>query len=404
MIELIHSDLRKTNLFLRIDIQPIFQFEEKGGIRFRISVQENWYIYPSLLVEISDRNFNVWWNEHDHTLKRLNLGLGINHVNFTGAKDQIKLKAQGGYLRKMQVYYNRPALVAKSKLGLFAALNYFEHREIVVQIENNKPVYQKGEGSKIYFNKEVILGTNYQHNKLWNYFLELHYFHNKLDPEQAIRYPSFLLTKTNIQQYGFAQLSASYFDMDHALRPTRGLQLNWTLKKAGLGFGDDLHYLNISQTIRACKKLLDQFFLQTTITGEIALERKQKPLNIYKAYDYNESGISGYEYYEINGLDFIYNHNEMRYYLGAYTSNLLNRLFNKSNFLIRTDLDLSFQLNTAYVHDPFYFQTNDLTNKVLFSMGPGLNFTINEVFQFNINYSVNHLKEDGIYFHTRKTF
>ena len=67
-------------------------------------------------------------------------------------------------------------------------------------------------------------------------------------------------------------------------------------------------------------------------------------------------------------------------------------------------MDLSLQLNTAYVNDPFYFQSNDLTNKILFSLGPGLNFTINEVFQFNLNYSVNHLKEDGIYFHTRKAF
>lgn len=73
-MELITSDLRKTNLFLKIEIYPVYLFEETGGVRFKVVVQENWYIYPSVLFEIADPDFNVWWNEHHRSLKRVNYG------------------------------------------------------------------------------------------------------------------------------------------------------------------------------------------------------------------------------------------------------------------------------------------------------------------------------------------
>lgn len=403
-MELITSDLRKTNLFLKIEVYPIYLFEETGGIRFKVVLQENWYIYPSVIFEISDPDFNVWWNEHNRSLKRVNYGLGLNHVNFTGVRDQFKFKLQGGYLRKLQFLYNRPALFSNSKFGLYSALNYIEHKEIPIQIKNNKAVYKKIGDTKIYFNKEVVLGLNYKQNKFWNYTFEVHYFNNKLNKQLAVEYPDYLLTGDHLQNFSLGIATASFFDMDHILRPTRGLQLNWAIKKAGLLKQEDLNYFNFVQSIKACKKLFNHCYIQTNITGELALVRKKKPLNIYKGYDYNDTGISGYEFYSIDGLDFIYNHNEFRHFIGSYTTDFFKRVLRINSFLIKTDLDLSLQVNTAYVNDPFYFQSNDLTNKILFSLGPGLNFTINEVFQFNLNYSVNHLKEDGIYFHTRKAF
>ena len=66
-MELITSDLRKTNLFLKIEVYPIYLFEETGGVRFKVVLQENWYIYPSVIFEISDPDFNVWWNEHNRS-------------------------------------------------------------------------------------------------------------------------------------------------------------------------------------------------------------------------------------------------------------------------------------------------------------------------------------------------
>jgi len=40
-MELITSDLRKTNLFLKIEVFPIYLFEETGGVRFKVILQEN---------------------------------------------------------------------------------------------------------------------------------------------------------------------------------------------------------------------------------------------------------------------------------------------------------------------------------------------------------------------------
>lgn len=82
VIARITSDLRKTNLFLQINIKTVFHFEENAKIKFIIEVQENWYLYPNIIFELADRNFNVWWNEYDRSFKRINFGLGAQHVNF----------------------------------------------------------------------------------------------------------------------------------------------------------------------------------------------------------------------------------------------------------------------------------------------------------------------------------
>jgi len=84
------------------------------GVRFNISnwdtenktadiaidFQENWYIYPGIIFELADRNFNVWWTEQNRDFDRVNYGVNVDHINVTGRKDKLRIKLQHGYTKE----------------------------------------------------------------------------------------------------------------------------------------------------------------------------------------------------------------------------------------------------------------------------------------------------------------
>lgn len=400
----IKSDLRKTNLFLKVDIETRFSYDERAEVSFIISLEENWFIFPSIIFELADRNFNVWWNEFDHSLKRINVGLGLDHVNFTGASDRLRVKYIFGYSKKAELNYSRPALSATSKIGLQAAIYYSEYTEYPVITENNKPVFIKEQTESIFSNRELSMGIHYKKNKLWNYDANMQIHFNRFKPGQARAYPDFFLHSDSTQNYGILYLVVSYVDIDHPLNPTRGWSINWTLTKTGLGWGNPYNYLSLSQNIKTSRKLFDRCYLTSGLYGKLAIDRNKRPYNLYKSASYSDTDISGYEYYVINGLDYAFLNNEVRYSLTRFHWQFFKIFKNEPTFRITTELDLSYQLNAGYVNDPFYYKNNNLVNTLLYSTGIGLNFTLNDIFEFNVVYAINHLKETGFYFHTRKTF
>src|SRR5690606_4078534 len=106
-----------------------------------ISVIENWFIYPYLIFELADRNFNVWRKEFNYSLRRVNYGIAGNHINLSGNKDKLKLKIQGGYIRKLEIFYEYPYLW--KNWGLTGNVLYAENREIPYISKENKPVFFK---------------------------------------------------------------------------------------------------------------------------------------------------------------------------------------------------------------------------------------------------------------------
>lgn len=95
----------------------------------KIKLQENWFIYPNVIFELADRNFNVWWNEQNRSLDRVNLGGRVNWINVSGHRDRLRLITQFGYTRKYDLEYGFPYLNKAKTLGIAAAVVYTENRE-----------------------------------------------------------------------------------------------------------------------------------------------------------------------------------------------------------------------------------------------------------------------------------
>jgi outer membrane protein assembly factor BamA len=91
------SRILNTGLFKEVALNIKSWDTESNHISIEIKVQEAWYIYPIPIFELADRNFNVWWDEFNGSLSRVNYGIRFTHNNLTGQQDALKLTAQFGY-------------------------------------------------------------------------------------------------------------------------------------------------------------------------------------------------------------------------------------------------------------------------------------------------------------------
>ena len=80
-------------LFNFVDIVPNYN---ENNIDIAIEVVERWYVWPYPILEISERNFNVFWdslqNSNFTDFSRLNYGVFLNWYNFRGRNELLKMK------------------------------------------------------------------------------------------------------------------------------------------------------------------------------------------------------------------------------------------------------------------------------------------------------------------------
>jgi hypothetical protein len=70
ILDLDKKKLINTRLFNTVEIRML-EFQQ-DQLDLLIDVDERWYTFPSPIFELSDRNFNEWWQNYNHDLNRVN--------------------------------------------------------------------------------------------------------------------------------------------------------------------------------------------------------------------------------------------------------------------------------------------------------------------------------------------
>jgi len=404
VVEEIKADLKRTHLFTRIEIKPLIDFGSENTVLFQIDVHENWFIFPGIIAELADRNFNVWWYDHNASLDRINLGVTLEHINLTGVQDNLDVKYQFGFTNRIGFKYHRPAWSEKTAFGFGAGFNYTEFKETAVTTVGNKQVFVKDGNTPIYIKREYSASIYYKYNKLVNFQIHVVHNHHHLHHEQAMQYPEFFLEGASRQIFTQFNFNGQYSTIDHPLRPTRGMLYSASLQQIGIPELQEHTNTFLTQTVKTANKFGKRVHLEHALSAKLGLTRHQVPYNLYKGLGYSASNMSGYELYVIDGLDYAYINNQLRFHMATVRWDFFKIFKNEPMLRLKTDIDLSAQANLAYVNDPFFGAQNKLVNTLLYSTGIGINFTVNELVEFNAFFSINHLKDTGLYFHTRRSF
>lgn len=390
-----------TSLFNKVNIA--FQDWEAttNHIKLNVEVEETWYIYPIPLFELADRNFNVWWVEQDRDLNRLNFGLEFAHLNITGRKDKFKIKAEYGYTRQYSISYSMPFINRKRTVGLSFNTAYARNRELNYQTIDNKQAFYRSEDERFVYQRfsaesrvTYRPGFDFYHN------FTARYHQNQIaDTVASFLNPDFFLKERRLQRYFTLNYTFVYDTRDARPYPLTGNYLEVMLEKDGLGIFNDRDGLTFSARFDQYLALAPRWHVGFSGKSKVSLIRSRQPYNDNRAIGFGRDFLHGYEYYIVDGLDMAYLKSVLRFSLweNEVKFGKIMPIPAFRNMPIRLFLNLNNDF--GYVNDPFEKEANFLNNRLLWGAGLGLDIVLFYDKVLKIEYSFNHLFENGLFLH-----
>ncbi len=396
--------LLSTALFTDVNINVKNWDTEAHTCDLFIEMQENWYIYPSLIFELADRNFNVWWQEQGRSLDRVNYGLRMDHINLTGHRDRLKVKLQFGYTRKYELRYDYPYL--NRKWGFSGSVFFSERKEIGYITQGNKTLFHKEEDERRLLSRFRIGGTVNFRPELFTFnTLRFEYHHNTIDEIVASELnPNYFLNgDTNLR---FFRLE---YDLQHDRRvfiqyPEAGHLFFFNIKKEGLGIYDDYNNLSVFGGFEKYFNYRRNWIFAFRAKAKTNLIRDQIAFANNTGLGYGSDVISGYELYVLDGTDYFLYQSSIKYRLIDSIKDLGDNMPLNQFRRMSIKVFLRFNLDGGYVNEPAYRLTNDLNNQWIIGYGPAIDIILWNTFIIKAEYGFNELGESGFILQSGLTF
>ncbi|MAR65317.1 MAG: hypothetical protein CMB83_05290 [Flammeovirgaceae bacterium] len=396
---IIKEDERKivnTNLFNEVNINILpssITSKSLEIVDINIEVIESFYWIPSVLFELSDRNFNDWWENFNHDLSRINYGLGLTQYNFTGNADQLELSFRLGFIKEFYGSYFLPYISQKQKGGIKFNMNYIDYDHLEYNTENYIPQFYKSKNS---LKKHYVTSLEYSHRES---FYNYHYFkleYNNINMNDSI----FKLNDNyfiNNSDTKLNYLTLSYeFDRDFRdLKnyPLNGFRFNIKIEKNGLGISNNLNKLKIRLYYSKYIKLKNKYFYSFNISSVIS--SNNQPYILYE----NTYNLRGYEKYLIHGKSNVI-------FKNTFKKNILSKNISRNNQdYFKRIKNIPFRIYAKIFFDSGsiwkYSNTNinlDLNNNYLYSVGFGIDIVTIKNISLSSEISRNNQKNYNVSF------
>jgi len=373
---------------------------EKNTIDVSVDVKESWYIYALPIVELADRNFNVWWNTYDHKLDRLNLGARLDFLNFTGRNDKLKAKLQFGYTPKQELEYRFPYLNKRQSLGVSVGFLHSINKEVSYATINNQEQFVQIDERKLLQRWRAQASAVYRPNLFINYEFSLMF--QEYDVDQQIvseNYnPDYFRNGESVNTTVIAKASFVYDERDFKIYPSRGMVAQVELEKTGLNESTDENKLTTRAAVEWNMAFGRRFQQRLVGIGYYSLIRSQPSYIYYKALGYEQNYVRGYELYVVDGLDYFIGKYQIAYKLveSKVTWGSKSPIVQFKEMPFRIYLSMAGETGKAY--------ENPLANRWLYGWGPGLDVVLYNNFLFQFSVSTNHLGETGFFIHNKTSF
>jgi len=384
--------LRLMNLRLFNDVKISWVPVAADTFAMDIYLLDRFPVMPDPNFEFADRNFNVWWTEQHRDLRRINLGLTLNHNNFRGNRETVGVTAQVGYTQKLGLSYSRPFADKNQRHGFGFSVSGLQNREIAYQTDNNKLLFLRSDRHFMQRRFDAAAWYTYRPQYASTHLLQLSFHHYWISDTIARLNPAYLgdgRTQENVLHFSYRY---EYNGVDNWNYPLRGNRFIGTFdQKAGLRGGNWQSSLNLHYDQFA--HLGGKWYAALILRGRVSLPQRQPYIfrqNLGYGYDY----VRGYEYYVIDGSCFGIARADFKRELLNLRINLPVRFFEVVPVRVYGKVygDFGAGYNKYPFHDRFY-------NKALYSGGIGLDVVTLYDIKVRIEYTINHLNEKGLYLH-----
>ena len=363
-----------------------------------VSVKERWYFLPLPTANLYDRNFNVWWVEHDHDIRWLQAGVHFYQKNLTGRNDELKGSILLGFQRRLDGTYSLPYFDYIQKHGMSISASLTESKNVTAKVDSNKELVVQDVNTYLRSVFQTSVDLFYKPKFHYRYTLTLGYKNSSIRDTIALANPAYFGDTATRQRYLYATLTFVTDFRDLNAYPLRGYYFNVSISKLGLGFFHDVDLWQTNAAFSLYLPLGKKWFLASVNKVKVTFPEKQ-PYNLQRGLGYGNDYVVGYEYYAIDGQGF-----------GFTKLNLKKEIFKVQmktgiNNPFVKGANVTFALygkvygDAGYVYNTNSSIDNALDNKWLIGSGIGIDLVLLYDTTLRLEYSINKLGEHGLFFH-----
>jgi outer membrane protein assembly factor BamA len=388
-------------LFNFIEIKPSFT---KNEIDVNIKVVERWYVWPYPILEISERNFNVFWdslqNSNFNDFSRLNYGVFLNWYNFRGRNEILKVKFRKGYKEHYLFEYDIPYINKTKTLGTIIILEMFRMKQFHYKTIDNTLIYKEFEDERF---RNWNGSFSLQYKKDLNLTHRLSLKHSIFETPQEIQTlnPNFLGVESNRFEFSSMEYHYENEKRNSISYPTEG-SFNEVLVSGFIGRKNDFKNLQIIAKTENHFNLRPRWHLGNSIKVK-AQTNTSLPYILNESLGF-EDYLRGYEYYVFDGEHYVMSKTALKYELVP--KQKLDIPYLKMEQFKKTHYSIYFSIfaDMGTVVDNQYPDENQLNNIFLMSQGVSLDFVTYYDKLIRLEYSRNHLNQWGLFIHFSNPF
>ncbi|HZK06716.1 MAG TPA: hypothetical protein VFC92_00815 [Bacteroidales bacterium] len=402
-LERTRENLLNTSLFNFVTIHDsILTYGQYSQVIIRIDVIERWYLWPFPIIELSDRNFNTWWQTKD--FDRISYGLLLIEENMRGRKERLNLLLRFGYDEKYELSYDVPFINQKQTFGATAGIGFSRNHAVSYQTRNNKLDNVKDPKKYLYTRFYSFLGITHRPSLYQHHLLQLGYSsYNFADTVLQLN-PEYSFNGKTQNEYLTLVYRYTIDHRDSKNYPLQGNFLQANISKSGFNVfrEGDISMMDVWGSYRHYWKLSKLFYLGTDWTGKISTSREQ-PYFYQQGLGYGRNFVRGYELYVVDGQSFVLSKNTLKFNLVPTRVKNIGFLKSQKFGLIHYALYLNWYIDAGYVDDYRKLDYNELSNNLLLGTGVGLDLVTYYDMVFRFEFSVNRMGEPGFFFHVANT-
>jgi len=405
--ELLSRDKNKLfnlHLFHSTDIRMLEL--EPGLMDLLVEVNERWFTFPVPRFQLSDRNFNEWWENYNHDFKRVNYGLRLYQYNMRGRNETLLLTAQFGYVKRFELSYQIPYFDRKQKQGLILETDYIDNKNLAVQTLNHKLDFLEMR-SLLRNTRGLALTYTYRNSFYYQHRIKYGVRLTRIADTVAVINPNYLGIENGLsQRYDYLTYQFVADRRDVIAYPLKGHYLLAQLQQNGLFDKRHLNLLNGSLSVAGFADLGHNWYL-SNFSHTYWSNRRHIPYFNYGSMGYNKIFVRGYEIYVIEGPWYFLNKTTLK-------KRIFSRYWQWENMPISQfkyvplSIFLKAYADFGYVRNyPLYNQlqiNQQLANTWLYGAGFGLDLVSSYDVVLRFEYSFNAEGRSGFFFHIKKEF
>ncbi|MEQ8303641.1 MAG: POTRA domain-containing protein [Cyclobacteriaceae bacterium] len=397
------NKIYNLRLFNTVEVRSIAISDSQ--IDLLVEVTERWYLFPVPIFELSDRNFNEWWQTYNHDLRRVNYGVRLYKYNFRGRNETLRLTAQFGFSRRFDLAYSIPNLDKKQKQGLSFLFSYAQPKNLSYFTNDHSLEFLK---SQSVLRTSRVFGITYTYRKSFydRHSIGIEYRNSDVADTVAFLNPNYYSGGQTHQEFEALTYSFNSEHRDVVAYPLKGQYSNIYLKKIGLGISSDVDQFEIN-LIHARYLDLNHGYYFSNFTSLYLSTPESQPYSLYNALGYRRQFLRGYEVSLIEGSRFFLNKSTIKkkiFSKGWHFSSPLGEQFSYFPLAIY----LKGYADVGYVENfPLYEEmaiNNRLSNRFLIGVGGGIDVVTWYDTVLRFEYSFTREGNRGFFFNIKKEF